>query len=87
MSLTIADIVSELWRAAQQKRLDIRPRVRRGFKYSFVRAWTTIAQARPAGRGGDRRTSMPGARSLYTTFTGYDEVAHHSGIRERPETR
>ena len=84
VSLTIADIVSELWQAAQQKRLDIRPRVRRGFKYSFVRAWTTIVQRdlQVAAVIGDIYAGRP---VLYTTFTGYDEVAHHSGI-ERPET-
>ena len=44
IALVIADISSELWQAAQQKRLDIRPRVHRGLKYSFVRAWTTVVQ-------------------------------------------
>jgi uncharacterized membrane protein YvlD (DUF360 family) len=84
VSLVIADVVSELWQAAQQKRLDIRPRVHRGFKYSIVRAWTTVVQRdlQVAAVIGDIYAGRP---VLYTTFTGYDEVAHHSGI-ERPET-
>ncbi len=84
ITFVIADIVSELWQAAQQKRLDVRPRVRRGFKYSFVRAWTTVVQRdlQVASVVGDILAGRP---VLYTTFTGYDEVAHHSGI-ERPET-
>ena len=84
IALVIADISSELWQAAQQKRLDIRPRVHRGFKYSFVRAWTTVVQRdlQVASVVGDIFAGRP---VLYTTFTGYDEVAHHSGI-ERPET-
>jgi len=84
IALVIADISSELWQAAQQKRLDIRPRVHRGLKYSFVRAWTTVVQRdlQVASVVGDIFAGRP---VLYTTFTGYDEVAHHSGI-ERPET-
>jgi uncharacterized membrane protein YvlD (DUF360 family) len=84
VALTVADIVGELWQAAQQKRLDIRPRVHRGFKYSFVRAWTTVVQRdlQVAAVIGDIYAGRP---VLYTTFTGYDEVAHHSGI-ERSET-
>ncbi len=84
ITLVIADIASELWQAAQQKRLDVRPRVHRGLKYSFVRAWTTVVQRdlQVAAVIGDIYAGRP---VLYTTFTGYDEVAHHSGI-ERPET-
>ena len=84
VALTIADIIGELWQAAQQKRLDIRPRVHRGFKYSIVRAWTTVVQRdlQVAAVIGDIYAGRP---VLYTTFTGYDEVAHHSGI-ERSET-
>jgi uncharacterized membrane protein YvlD (DUF360 family) len=42
--LMVGDIVTELWQAGQQKRNDIRPRAHRGFKYSLVRAWTTVVQ-------------------------------------------
>jgi hypothetical protein len=58
--------------------------VHRGIKYSFVRAWTTVVQRdlQVASVVGDIFAGRP---VLYTTFTGYDEVAHHSGI-ERPET-
>jgi uncharacterized membrane protein YvlD (DUF360 family) len=84
ITLVVADIASELWEAAQQRRLDVRPRVPRGLKYSFVRAWTTVVQRdlQVAAVLGDLYAGRP---VLYTTFTGYDEVAHHSGI-ERPET-
>ena len=84
ISLVLADIVSELWQAAQQQRRDVRPRVHRGLKYAFVRAWTTVVQRdlQVAAVIGDIYAGRP---VLYTTFTGYDEVAHHSGI-ERSET-
>jgi uncharacterized membrane protein YvlD (DUF360 family) len=82
--LMVGDIVSELWQAGQQKRNDIRPRAHRGFKYSLVRAWTTVVQRdlQVAAVIGDVYSGRP---VVYTTFTGYDEVAHHSGI-ERSET-
>jgi uncharacterized membrane protein YvlD (DUF360 family) len=84
IALAVGDIISELWQAAQQKRLDIRPRAHRGLKYSLVRAWTTVIQRdlQVAAVIGDLYAGRP---VVYTTFTGYDEVAHHSGI-ERSET-
>jgi uncharacterized membrane protein YvlD (DUF360 family) len=82
--LMIGDVVSELWQAAQQKRLRIEPRAHRGFAYALVRAWTTVVQRdlQVASVIGDIYAGRP---VVYTTFTGYDEVAHHSGV-ERYET-
>jgi uncharacterized membrane protein YvlD (DUF360 family) len=84
ITLMIGDIVSELWQATQQKRLDVQPRVHRGIVYSLVRAWTTVVQRdlQVSAVIGDIYGGRP---VVYTTFTGYDEVAHHSGI-ERAET-
>ncbi|MDQ3894456.1 MAG: phage holin family protein [Actinomycetota bacterium] len=84
IALVVADIASELWEAAQQKRLDIRPRIHRGRVYALVRAWMTVVQRDlqiPAVIG----DLYQGRPVVYTTFSGYDEVAHHSGI-ERAET-
>ena len=83
--LVIAEIVRELWQANQQKRLDIQPRVHRGlFPYPLMRAWMSIVQRDLQVQAliGDVYAGRPVA---YTTFSGYDEVAHHSGI-ERRET-
>ena len=69
----------------QQRRLDVRPRVHRGFT---LRADARVGDgdpARPAGAGRDRRHLRRAGPSTYTTFLAYDEVAHHSGV-ERPET-
>ena len=78
------EVVSEWWSALQQRRQDIHPRVPRPFPYPLVRAWTTVIQRDLQVQAliGDLYAGRPVA---YTTFLGYDEVAHHSGI-ERLET-
>jgi uncharacterized membrane protein YvlD (DUF360 family) len=82
--LFVGEVISEWWSAAQQRRRDVKPRVRRAFPYPLVRAWTTVIQRDLQVQAliGDLYAGRPVA---YTTFLGYDEVAHHSGI-ERPDT-
>ena len=82
--LVIADMAQELYFAAQQRRRDIRPRIRRTFSYALVRAWATVIQRELQVQAilSDLYAGRPVA---YTTFLAYDEVAHHSGV-ERPDT-
>jgi uncharacterized membrane protein YvlD (DUF360 family) len=82
--LFVGEVISECWSASQQRRRDIQPRVSRSFPYPLVRAWTTVIQRDLQVQAliGDLYAGRPVA---YTTFLGYDEVAHHSGI-ERPDT-
>jgi uncharacterized membrane protein YvlD (DUF360 family) len=82
--LFIGEVISELWSASQQRRRDVQPRVPRPFPYPLVRAWTTVIQRDLQVQAliGDLYAGRP---VVYTTFLGYDEVAHHSGI-ERSET-
>jgi uncharacterized membrane protein YvlD (DUF360 family) len=82
--LVAREIVSELWSASRQRRLDVRPRIHRGFAYALVRAWATVIQRdlQVAAVIGDMYAGRP---VVYTTFLAYDEVAHHSGV-ERPDT-
>jgi uncharacterized membrane protein YvlD (DUF360 family) len=82
--LFVGDVISECWSAAQQRRRDVKPRVRRAFPYPLLRAWTTVIQRDLQVQAliGDVYAGRPVA---YTTFLGYDEVAHHSGV-ERPDT-
>ncbi len=83
--LGIADVVSELWGQTQQRRLDIRPRVHRGwFPYPLMRTWMVVVQRdlQVSSVIGDVYAGRP---VVYTTFSGYDEMAHHAGI-ERFET-
>ena len=81
--LFVGDVISEYWSAAQQRRRDVKPRVHRAFPYPLVRAWTTVIQRDLQVQAliGDIYAGRPVA---YTTFLGYDEVAHHSGV-ERPD--
>ena len=81
--LMIGDVVKELWNAAEQRRLDVWPRGHRGFVYSLLRAFMVVVQRDLAMSAviGDVYAGRP---VVYATFSGYDEVAHHSGI-ERPD--
>jgi uncharacterized membrane protein YvlD (DUF360 family) len=82
--LMIADVIKEHWHAAEQRRLDVWPRGHRGFVYSLLRAFMVVVQRDLAMSAviGDIYSGRP---VVYATFSGYDEVAHHSGI-ERPDT-
>jgi uncharacterized membrane protein YvlD (DUF360 family) len=82
--LTVVDATRENWASAQTRRRDIRPRVARGGLYPLVRAWTTVIQ-RDLAAATLMSDIFAGRPVGYSTFVGYDEVAHHSGI-ERADT-
>jgi uncharacterized membrane protein YvlD (DUF360 family) len=84
VALVLREVASELWSASRQRRLDVQPRIHRSYGYSLVRAWATVIQRdlQVTSIIADMYAGRPVA---YTTFLGYDEVAHHSGI-ERSET-
>jgi hypothetical protein len=79
IALSVREVISELWSAAQQRRHDVQPRIERGFVYSLMRAWATVIQRDLQVEAviADMYAGLPVA---YTTFLAYDEVAHHSGI-------
>jgi uncharacterized membrane protein YvlD (DUF360 family) len=83
IALIVAEIASELWHARQQRIRDVLPRVHRGYVYSLLRAWTTVVQ-RDLQVQAVLADALAGRPVVYTTFLGYDEVAHHSGP-ERPD--
>ncbi|MFI8772172.1 alkaline phosphatase family protein [Gordonia sp. NPDC062954] len=80
----IAEIQRELRQGFHQRRRDIRPRVRRGGVYPFVRAFTTVV-ANDITVAAVVRDLIDGRSIIYADLIGYDEVSHHSGI-SRPET-
>jgi len=82
-SLFLWDVVLELRAASLQRRRDVRPRVHRGGVYPLLRASMTILlrELNLYVLIGDM---YAGLSSVYATFVGYDEVAHHSGV-ERPD--
>ena len=80
--LAFGHLIQELWYASQQRRTDVRPRIDRKWPYPLVRAYATAVQREIQVQVviGDILAGRP---AVYTTFLGYDEVAHHSGIERR----
>jgi len=83
VSLFLWDVLLELRAARYQRRHNVRPRIHRGGVYPLLRAATTILlrELNLFVLIGDMYAGVP---CVYTTFLGYDEVAHHSGV-ERPD--
>ena len=62
---------------------NIRPRIKRGLVYSMVRAGTNVfmSEINTSTLIGDM---MAGEVDIvYSTYLGYDEIAHHSGVRDK----
>ncbi|GAA0271256.1 phage holin family protein [Cryptosporangium japonicum] len=75
----LVDVVRELVAATIQRQRDVRPRVPRGGVYPLVRALATVV-TRDLVVEGILDDMMAGRSVVYADLTGYDEVAHHSGI-------
>ena len=84
VALFIGEIVIELWAAARQRRRDIRPRGHRGGSYPFLRAAVCVF-VRDLIVFSVISDVLRGRPAIYATLSGYDEVAHHSGL-ERHDT-
>ncbi|MFO7682447.1 MAG: phage holin family protein [Chloroflexota bacterium] len=77
--LFLVDVLREVWEGWQQKRKDVQPRLNRmAHGYPFVRAATTVFMRDIAANLAELDI-IRGAPSIYVTWPGYDEVAHHSG--------
>ena len=75
----LVDVVREVWEGWQQKRQDVQPRLNRlAHGYPFMRAATTVFM-RDIAANLTTLDIIRGAPSIYVTWPGYDEVAHHSG--------
>ncbi|MFN8471485.1 MAG: phage holin family protein [Anaerolineae bacterium] len=77
--LFIWDVIVELWEGLMQRVQNVQPRLdRTAHFYPFVRAATTsLMRDIPAYLLG--LDIVRGSPVLYSTYVGYDEVAHHSG--------
>ena len=79
LALFIGDALRDVWQGWQQKRKDVQPRLNRLHHfYPFVRAATTVFM-RDLPLYFVSLDIVRGSPSIYYTFPGYDEVAHHSG--------
>ncbi|WP_240746625.1 phage holin family protein [Cryptosporangium phraense] len=75
----LVDVVREVVAGTTQRQRDVRPRVPRGGIYPLVRALATVV-TRDLVVEGVLDDMMAGRSVVYADLTGYDEVAHHSGI-------
>jgi uncharacterized membrane protein YvlD (DUF360 family) len=77
--LFLGEVILEVWQGWQQKRKKVEPRQDRLHKfYPFVRASMTVLM-RDVSSYLLTLDIIRGAPSIYLTWPGYDEVAHHSG--------
>ena len=84
VALFIGEVVIEIWAAARQRRRDVQPRGHRGGTYPFVRAAMCVF-LRDLIVSSVISDVLRGRPAIYATLSGYDEVAHHSGL-ERHDT-
>ncbi len=77
--LTLWDLVVEVFEAARQRVLNVQPRINRLRKaYPILRAVTNVF-LRELGTYMVILDIIRGVPAIYTTYVGYDEVAHHAG--------
>jgi uncharacterized membrane protein YvlD (DUF360 family) len=81
---TIAEVAKERWQADRQHRLDVLPRVHRGWTYAALRAATNVLQ-RDLNTAVVAEAMRKGTKSIYVDYVDYDEIAHHAGMF-RPES-
>ena len=82
IALFLADIVREIWSQITHSVKNVRPRIRRGIVYIPTRAATNVfmREINTSTLIGDM---MVGDVDVaYSTYLGYDEIAHHSGVRD-----
>ncbi len=82
ISLFLADMILEIWSQITHSLRDVRPRIKRGIVYIPTRAATNVfmREINTSTLIGDM---MVGDIDVaYSTYLGYDEIAHHSGVRD-----
>jgi uncharacterized membrane protein YvlD (DUF360 family) len=80
----VAEVGRERFAAWKQVRHEVEPRIKRGWVYSLLRAFTTVI-SRDVSVLGVLTDMCEGRAVIYVDLLGYDEVAHHSGP-ERADT-
>ena len=80
LALFAWEVALELLAAARQRRRDVRPRGDRGGSYPLLRGAMCVV-VRDLIVQSVLTDMMRGRPAVYATFSSYDEVAHHSGLR------
>ena len=79
IGLYLGEVILEVWQYVRDVASKTQPRLNRLHKfYPFVRAATTVFMREVSGFL-TMMQIMRGEPAIYTTWPGYDEVAHHSG--------
>ncbi|HNS01710.1 MAG TPA: phage holin family protein [Anaerolineae bacterium] len=79
IALFLGEAALDVWQAFWQRARGVWPRLNRlKMGYPFKRAATTVF-LREAAHNLVALDMMRGSPAIYTTFAGYDKVAHHSG--------
>lgn len=82
VALYIGDVFRERFEAIRQRYTEVEPRIKRTWRYAFVRAATTTLMLEYA-QFMLLADMYRGMAAVYCTIFAYDEVAHHSGIDRR----
>lgn len=82
IALFLADIVREIWSQITHSIRNVRPRIKRGIMYIPTRAATNVfmREINTSTLIGDMM--IGDVDVAYSTYLGYDEIAHHSGVRD-----
>lgn len=75
----VVEVLNEYKNRIGQRLGDVIPRLNRDFKYAMIRGGMNV-MARDVNYNAVIGKLYSGAGSIYSTYSGYDEVAHHSGI-------
>jgi hypothetical protein len=79
LARTVAEVIRERFQAARQRRLDLRPRVHRGWVFALLRA-ATNGVIRDLSTAVVAAEVLRGAPIVYVDYVDYDEVGHHAGM-------
>ena len=82
IALFLAEMILEIISQIKHRVMNIKPRVKRGIMYIVVRAATNVfmREINTSTLVGDML--IGDIDVAYSTYLGYDEIAHHSGVRD-----
>lgn len=80
--LGLYDLIKELRSQRKHESEDIQPRIDRDFKYASIRVGTNVfmSEVNTSTLLGD--VMVGDVDIAYSTYLGYDEIAHHSGVED-----
>ena len=80
--LVIEDMIHEIYSQLKHRLLNIRPRISRGIAYIPTRAGTNVFMREINTETLIGDMFVGDIDVAYSTYLGYDEIAHHSGVRD-----